>query len=73
MKRILIAIDVADDLCEDMADTLASVTARLEDEAGYLDDGRPVTPSRLVVTEVPFVEHFRDCDLEGVYAVGCGL
>lgn len=70
--RILIALDVADEQATDPNDLLASVRARLDDEAGYLEDGSPIVPEGLTVTLLAG-DPGRSLDadeLAGVYEVG---
>lgn len=69
--RVLIALDVPDADAADPADLLASVRARLADEAGYLDDGRPIVPDALtlVVAGEAFTT-LAEHELAGIYNVG---
>lgn len=68
--RVLVAIDVHPDQATDVNDVVASVYARVCDEAGYLDGGDPITPSAVTVTTVTDTEPLDARTLRGVYEVG---
>jgi hypothetical protein len=68
--RVLVALDVPTAQAADVEDLLASVEARLADEAGYLEDGSPVTPSAVVVTYVHDDTWLTPTALSSVYEVG---
>lgn len=70
--RVLIALDVPDADAADPVDLIASVRARLFEEAGYLDpDGRPIVPDALtlVVAGEAFTT-LTENELAGIYNVG---
>lgn len=68
--RVLVAIDVPAEQANDPADLLASIEARLIDEAGYLDTGDPVSPTSVTVTFVEDTTVLTAADLTGIYNVG---
>jgi hypothetical protein len=69
--RVLVALDVPLAQARDVDDLLASVYARLCDEAGYLDpDDEPVTPTNVVVGIVDDDTLLSRFGLEGIYEVG---
>lgn len=73
-KRVLVAFDVSDSQARDVADLLASVSARLDGEAGYLDDGSPVEPISGTL-HVALLNDDRPITPElliGIYNVGSG-
>lgn len=72
--RVLIALDVPDADAADPVDLIASVRARLFEEAGYLDpDGRPIVPDALTLAIVGEATPLADDELAGIYNVGLGL
>lgn len=68
--RVLVAIDVPAEQAENPEDLLASIEARLIDEAGYLDTGDPVSPVRVTVTFVEDSTVLTPVELSHVYNVG---
>lgn len=72
LVRVLVALDVPADQATDVEDLLASVTARVAQEAGYLDSGDPVMPHVVVATVVTRPDDvLLDADtLRGAYEVG---
>ncbi len=69
--RVLVAIDVPVEQARDIDDLLASVYARVCDEAGYLDpDDAPITPVSVCVGVVADDTILTRNGLEGVYEVG---
>lgn len=68
--RVLVALDVPSDQAENVPDLLASVVARVADEAGYLDSGDPVMPERVVATVVNDSTPLTAATLRGAYEVG---
>lgn len=72
--RVLVALDIPAAQAADPDDLLASVVARLDGEAGYLDTGdavTPVAPVRAVIVDDD--EPLQTLDLTGIYYVGRGL
>lgn len=69
--RVLIALDIPVAQASDLDDLRASLYARVEQEAGYLDDGSPVTPEAVLIA---FVEDktpiVHPSGLASVYMVG---
>jgi hypothetical protein len=71
MARVLVLLDVTDADAADKADLVNSILARVEDEAGYLNNGMPIQPSSVIVTLVDDDVTPLDPDLlRGVYEVG---
>jgi hypothetical protein len=69
--RVLVALDVPADQAQDIPDLLASVHARLIDEAGYLDpDDRPITPVRVVTAISDSLDPINAGTLGSAFEVG---
>lgn len=68
--RVLVALDVTEADAADADDLLASVRARLEDEAGYLDDGTPIIPTGLTLALTDDGTPLQQHALAGAYEVG---
>lgn len=68
--RVLVALDVPAEQAADVFDLVDSVRARLTDEAGYLRDGSPVTPTEVVITTVADDTPLNVAALRGIYEVG---
>lgn len=68
--RVLVAIDVPVEQAADAADLIASVKARLIDEAGYLNSGDPVSPTKVTLALVEDTTPLTTSDLAGIYFVG---
>lgn len=71
--RVLVALDVPVEFAADRADLTASIAVRVSDEAGYLDDSTPITPSVVTVVVVDDSEPLTSERLAGIYAVGADL
>lgn len=70
-RRVLVAVDLpVEQTTDDPADVLASIHARLADEAGYLDSGEVLTPTQVVVAFVDDTTEISPLDLRGIYEVG---
>lgn len=68
--RVLVALDVTLAQARDEDDLVASVVARVADEAGYLNDGDPVNPTAVVAAVIHDDTVISPSDLAGIYEVG---
>ena len=68
--RVLVAIDVPASQATDRDDLVESIRARLIDEAGYLDNGDPITPTAVVLAVTADATVLDSRALAGAYEVG---